>query len=153
MRNRPWRILVVLVFAGLLLIQGVFSFAIEPEPYPAIRMPAFGITADNHGNFDMRISRAEVVNEDGSIQPVQTMELMDEFSYDMARPSYDYLFLTSPPSSITPTVKAWLRRRIQDVHGSSRPAELRMCWQEIAISVYDASVAHETPCIWKVIEL
>jgi len=151
--DRPWRLTVVCVFAVILVAQGFFSFVIKPEPYPSIRMPNFGTAASSDGTFDVPLARAEVVNEDGSVEAISPTALMAEFRFSTARPSYDYLFQRSEPSKITPEVRRWLRERIADIAADTHPAELRMCWQKSSVSLSDASVVRSESCQWKVVTL
>ena len=150
---RPWRVIAVGMFAIILVGQGVFSFAIKPEPYPSVRMPNFGTAASSDGTFDVPLARAEVVNVDGSIDAISPTALMAEFRFSTARPSFDYLFQRSEPSKITPKVRHWLRERIAEIAADTQPAELRMCWQKSSVSLSDASVVRSEPCLWKVVTL
>lgn len=152
MAERPWRTVTVVLFVFLLAAQGVYSFAVKPEPYPSIRMPDFGPAAAPDKTFKLPIARAEVVNRDGSSRAVSPYELMADFHFDMARPSYDYLFKSSDPSMITPSVKIWLRNRLGEIEPGAEPTELRMCWQPTTISLTDASVVGQEPCAWRVVK-
>jgi hypothetical protein len=153
MVGRPWRTIIVATFALFLVVQGYFSFAIKPEPYPSIRMPNFGTAAAKDGTYIVPLARVDIVNQDGSIQPVSATEIMEGFRFSTARPSYDYMFLSSDPSKIPPSVKVWLRERIHEINADSRPVELKMCWQKSAVSVFDASIVRSEPCTWKIIQL
>src|SRR3954470_201514 len=153
MVHRPWRTVTVAGFAVLLILQGYYSFATKPEPYPTIRMPNFGLAATKSGTFDITLAQADAVGKDGRVTPVPLSELMADFWFSTARPCYDYLFLSSNPSKVTPAVQGWLRQRLDDIGVAGRPVELRMCWRRTAISVYDASIVRESPCVWKVVRL
>lgn len=153
MVNRPWRTITVACFAVLLVAQGYYSFAVKPEPYPTIRMPNFGTAAAADGTFVITIARAEVVSGDGSVQSISPTELMEEFRFSTARPSYDYLFNSADPGQVTEPVRSWLRGRIEALGKGSDPVEMRMCWQRSAIRIADASPASATPCTWKVVAL
>lgn len=150
--RRPWRTVLVCSFAALLALQGYLSFIVHPEPYPSIRMPSFGVAAASDKTFGVTFASAEATARDGTTRPISIPQLMEEFRYSTARPSYDYLFLSADPSSITPSVKNWLRDRIETTTGIE-PTELRMCWQKNLISVVDSTVVKEAPCVWKVITL
>lgn len=151
--QRPWRTMTVAAFAALLVVQGYFSFTVKPEPYPSIRMPNFGTAAAEDGTFEISVARAEVVNEDGTVQQLSPTDLMNEFRFSTARPSYDYLFLKSDPSGVTPEVQEWLRNRLRVLTPDRDPVELRMCWRQTVVSVSDASVVSQRPCVWKVVPL
>ncbi|WP_197382506.1 hypothetical protein [Mycolicibacterium mengxianglii] len=142
-----------MVFAAALVVQGYFSFAIKPEPYPSVRMPNFGPAADSNGTFGVTLARAEVVSSDGTAQPISSTELMSEFRFSTARPSYDYMFMSSDTSRITPEVRAWLRKRTEELVKSHRPVELKMCWQRSTFSLYDAKITDQGPCVWKAVTL
>lgn len=151
--QRPWRTMTVAAFAALLVAQGYLSFSVKPEPYPSIRMPNFGTAAAEDGTFEISVARAEVVDEDGSVQQISPADLMNEFRFSTARPSYDYLFLKADPSVVTPEVEDWLRNRLRVLVPDREPAELRMCWRQTVVSVSDASVVSQRPCVWKVVRL
>lgn len=154
MHERPWRLVTVTVFGALLVVQGFFSFIILPEPYPTIRMPGFGLAATTDGTLPVVIAHAEAIDENGSVQAISPTSLMNQFRFSTARPSYDYLFgTTSNPALITPEVKEWLRNRIEVVSGGTRAVEVRMCWQKTDVSVFDASLVRQEPCVWRAIKL
>ena len=153
MSKYPWRSCTVVVFAILLVVQGYFSFVIKPEPYPSIRMPNFGFAAAEDGTFEISMARAEVLTSDGSLQSLSPAELMAEFRFSTARPSYDYLFLSDQSPGVTPAVKNWLRERIKQLGMPGSPVEIRMCWHRPSVSVKDASIVRDTPCTWRSIRL
>lgn len=149
----PWRVALVTAFAALLVVQGYLSFAVKPEPYPSIRMPNFGTAAAPDDTYDITVAQAEVVDADGSVRPLSPTQLMDQFRFSTARPSYDYLFRTADATTLTGPVRSWLRERIELIDGAGDPVAVRMCWRRSTISLADASVVRETPCEWKVVAL
>jgi hypothetical protein len=151
--NRPWRTIAVAVLGLILAVQGYFALAIDPEPYPAIRMPGFSKAPSKDGTFGTTVARADVVFRDGNVLPISPTELMSQFRFSTAQPSYDYLFKSNDASLITPAVKEWLRRRIGTIHGAGLPVELRMCWQDAKVGVVDATLTEIAPCEWKSVTL
>jgi hypothetical protein len=148
-----WRTVSVAVFAAFLVAQGYLSFVTKPEPYPTVRMPNFGTAAARDGTFRISVARADVLYSDGTVGQISPTDLMAEFRFSTARPSYDYLFLTSEPSKITPGVKKWLLGRVEDLSDGVHPIEVRMCWYRLAISVDDATSVRMEPCVWRVVKL
>jgi hypothetical protein len=153
MRTWPWRTITVVAYGAALVIQGYLSFTTTPEPYPSIRMPNFGLAASPDGTLGATFTRAQYVDKDGSVRPISATELMSEFRFSTARPSYDYLFRSASQSRITPAVREWLRQRIIELNPGANPSEFRACWQDSRVSLVDASIIPTEACVWKAIPL
>ncbi|WP_157575876.1 hypothetical protein [Mycobacterium sp. GA-2829] len=95
----------------------------------------------------------EAIGSDGSIRQIPVAELMDDFRFSTARPSFDYVFRDSEPSHISPSVKSWLRERIGEIDSGIDATAVRICWQASKVRISDSSVASEPPCAWKTIVL
>jgi hypothetical protein len=149
----PWRLIVVVAFALLLIGQGYLSFAIRPEPYPSIRMPSFGPAAKDDGTVGVTFAHVEAIGSNGSVRQIPVVELMDDFRFSTARPSFDYIFRDSEPSRIPPSVKSWLRERLDKIDSGIDATAVRICWQVSRVRISDSSVASEQPCTWKTVVL
>lgn len=148
----PWRTVLVGAFLLALILQGFVSFAVRPEPYPAIRMPSFGLAATAEGTYEVTFVSAIARFADGSTEKVTPSAIMEPFRFSTARPSWDYLF--GPRSDLEPgaSALAWLSDRVEELTGR-RAAELAMCWRTADVSIVDAAVRDEKPCEWKRFEL
>lgn len=138
------RLTALLAFGGLLLAQGVYSFAVEPEPYPTVRMPSFGAAPTRTGLFPTRIVNIKVSYADGSTSNPRVSELMDGVRFSAARPSLNYAF--KPGKQIDTETRSWLERRAQALGGGPKPSSVEICWQDAAVNVSDASVVNAKPC-------
>jgi hypothetical protein len=150
---RPWRVILVLVFTLVLVVQGFLSFAIRPEPYPIIRMPSFGMATSTDGTYPVTFISAEVEFADGASESISPYAIMAPFRFSTARPSYDYMFGPSRAGELTDDVVLWLADRVVQVSGRPDAQEIRMCWKKADVNVRDASISNAESCDWTVIEL
>lgn len=152
-RKLPWRTVLVAAFGCVLIMQGYYSFATRPEPYPTVRMPSFAYTAASDGTFELVMTRADVLFEDGTVRPVEVSDLMSDFRYSTARPSYDFLFLKSDTSQAPPALRDWIRERVELLHPGVRAVRIDMCWQPTRLSVKDASIVSKDGCVLRTVKL
>lgn len=134
----------VILFGGLLFVQGVYSFAVEPEPYPAIRMPSFGAAPTKDGLFPSRMVSIKVTYVDGSTGNPRVSELMNGVRFSAARPTLN--FALAPGKSIDEPTRSWLRDRAKEVGPGADPANVEICWQDAAVDIRNAHVVNAQPC-------
>lgn len=116
-------------------------------------MPSFGPAAKDDGTVGVTFAHVEAIGSNGSIRQISVVELMDDFRFSTARPSFDYVFRDSEPSHISASVRTWLRERIDEIDSRIDATAIRICWQASRVRVSDSSVAGEQPCAWKTIVL
>lgn len=138
------RLTALVAFGGILLAQGVYSFAVEPEPYPAVRMPSFGAAPTRAGLFPTRMVRISVAYTDGTTASLKVSQLMDGIRFSAARPSLNYAF--KPGKQIDAETRSWLEARAEAVGDGRKPASVEICWQDAAVDVRNASVVNAKPC-------
>lgn len=149
---RPWRTITLAVFLLALVVQGFLSFAIRPEPYPTIRMPAFGLAASPEGTIQVTFVSAVATFDDGTTESIEPTEIMSQFRFSTARPSWDYVFHPDRPNDPSDEVVTWLGERVEALTGR-RAVELGMCWMTADVDIRDASLLNEQPCQWRVVPL
>lgn len=138
------RLMALAVFGGLLLSQGVYSFAVEPEPYPAVRMPSFGASPTRAGLFPGRMAYVKVTYADGSTVNPRISEIMDGVRFSAARPTLNYVF--KPGKAVDDQTRLWLKTRAKAVGDGSEPTAVEVCWQDAAVDVHNAQVVGAKPC-------
>ncbi|WP_285240045.1 hypothetical protein [Pseudarthrobacter sp. MEB009] len=138
------RLSALAVFGALLLGQGVYSFAVEPEPYPTVRMPSFGAAPTRAGLFASRMAYVKVTYADGSTVNPRVSEIMDGVRFSAARPTLNYVF--KPGKPVDDDTRLWLAARAKAVGGGSEPTSVEVCWQDAAVDVHDARVVNAKPC-------
>jgi hypothetical protein len=138
------RLTALAVFGAVLLAQGVYSFAVEPEPYPTVRMPSFGAAPTRAGLFPSRMVQVTVTYQDGSSVSPRVSEIMDGVRFSAARPTLNYVF--KPGKPVDDETRAWLQARAKAVGPGSEPASVEVCWQDAAVNVEDAQVVNAKPC-------
>lgn len=134
----------VVLFGSLLLGQGVYSFAVEPEPYPAVRMPSFGAAPTRDGLFPSRMVSITVTYVDGSVANPRVSELMNGVRFSAARPTLDFAF--APGKTIDQPSRSWLQDRARDIGPGSDPESVEICWQNAAVDVRNAHIVNAKPC-------
>lgn len=134
----------VILFGVLLIAQGVYSFAVEPEPYPAIRMPSFGAAPTRDGLFPSRVVSITVTYVDGSTENPRVYEIMNGVRFSAARPALNFAF--APGKAIDDATRTWLRDRAREVGRGADPARVEICWQDAAVEVRNAHIVNAKPC-------
>lgn len=134
----------LVAFGGILLAQGVYSFAVEPEPYPTVRMPSFGAAPTRAGLFPSRMVSITVAYTDGTTASPKVSQLMDGIRFSAARPSLNYAF--KPGKQLDAETRTWLEARAESVGDGRKPSSVEICWQDAAVDVRDASVVNAKPC-------
>lgn len=150
--RRYRRTAVVALVGGLLALQSVYSFAVHPEPYPTIRMPAFGAAGAASGEFELRTAKVAVEDRDGRSESIRVQQVMSGFPFSVSAPTFAYLFAPDAPDPDPATV-AWLTKRLEKVTGRSDLRAMRVCWQDQTIRIDDASVVSAAPCTWRQVSL
>jgi hypothetical protein len=144
------RAIVVAILAVVLPIQAVYAFAVEPEPYPVIRLPGFGSAPDAGGKFARVGLEISILYSDGKILSPTPHELARPVRFSSARPTLDKAFRplangVGNPNASNDQVIAWLRRNASDLE-SSPPVEAVFCWRKQLVNIVDASVDRQGDC-------
>ncbi len=146
-------LVVVVVFALLLLAQGYYSFRVDPEPYPVIRMPGFGNAASSEGTRTVTLVEGTVDFSDGTSSDINPMSVMETIRFSTARPTLNFAFGPQRSHHWSPEVVAWLRERVETVTGRTDASIVRFCWQHATVHIEDANVTDDGACKWTEIPL
>lgn len=147
------RAIITLAFVGALVVQAGVSFALKNEPYPGIRMPAFGSAPNRAGMFPTVVASAKITYADGTMLEPHVTELMKDFRFSSARYSFDYMF--KPGSSVKPDqeVLTWLSAEARELGGGKEPVSIDMCWTNVDLDIRTASYNYTGECESTVINL
>lgn len=147
------RALVLVAFVGALVVQAGASFIIEPEPYPAVRMPSFGSAPNKAGIFPTVAATAKITFTDGTTLEPHVSELMNDFRFSAARYSFDYMF--KPTSSVEPDqeVLDWLAGEARELGGGREPDRIDMCWRKNDLDIRTGTYSRVGECESTVIKL
>lgn len=151
--QRPWRLILVAGFLILLVIQGFLSFRVRPEPYPVVRMPAFGMAATAEGTYPVTFVSGSVDFTDGTSADIDPYAIMSTLRFSTARPSLDYVFAPPKDVDVSDHLRDWLRGRVESVTGRDDATELRLCWEKVTVHVEDARISDREPCQWTEVSL
>lgn len=141
---------VVAVLITALLLQGLWAFATEPEPYPAVRLPGFGDAPTADGQFADSGLEIEVRYANGlTLRPTPDI-LASDIRFSSARPTLDEAFRPGPdgapnPNSSNERVIAWIKKRAS-LLTSSPPSEVTFCWRTRVINISDATYTYRGEC-------
>lgn len=143
------RVLVIFtLFLALLVVQGIYSFRVSPEPYPVIRMPGFAGAASSEGTRPVTFVRGVVDFADGTSVEINPADIMEPMRFSTARPTLDHVFGPSSVKEWSPEVREWMRERVIEVTGRVDASVIRLCWQRALVHVEDASVTDRAACQW-----
>lgn len=151
------QLIFVLILGVLLMLQGLYSFATRPEPYPTIRMPSFGDSPTPSGKFANDGIEISVVLVDGAVLHPSPDELAADVRYSSARETLDHAFRPKGsgernPRADDPEVVSWLASRVTEL--SPTPAqEVRFCWRKRVVDISDAAVERIGPCETEVVDI
>ena len=140
------RALVVVAFLSALVVQSGVSFAVEPEPYPAIKMPTFADAPKASGIFPTSVVSLTITYQDGSTITPHVSEVFDEFRFSSARYSLDYLFKPGADRPIDSEVTEWLAANARDLAPGKVPDRIDMCWQKADLDIRSAEYENLSPC-------
>jgi hypothetical protein len=140
------RALLTVAFGVALVVQAAVSFVVEPEPYPAIKMPSFGDAPKSSGIFPTSIASATITYTDGSTLTPHISELLDDFRFSSAQYSFDYVFKPGSGRAADPEVTEWLAARARELAPGRVPDRVDMCWQKAALNIRSAEYESLTPC-------
>lgn len=145
--------LLTIAFVGALVVQAGVSFALEDEPYPGIRMPAFGSAPNRAGMFPTVVATAKITYADGTTLEPHVTELMNDFRFSSARYSFDYMF--KPDSTVEPDseVLAWLSAGARELGDGKEPERIDLCWTKTDLDIRSASYENASECESTVIDL
>lgn len=152
------RLLAVVALAALLLVQAAWSFSTRPEPYPSVRLPAFGSAATAEGVFPKQAVAVAITYADGPDTVVDVDTLMTGFGPRTAGPSFEWAVLPDGQeqggvSEDREAARAWVADRARALADPGREAvELVVRSCEVDIDVSTASVS-ETACVTEGIDL
>lgn len=152
------RLAIVVAFGLFLVLQGVYSFATTPEPYPSVRMPSFGASPNSEGLFPTPSLDITVHYADGFTAQPGPGELSGDIRYSSIRTSLDYAF--RPSKSGTPSSRSddaelrnWLRDNASAIHPESEPVRVDFCWRASAIDISDGTLVKPDQCELASVEL
>lgn len=151
--QRPWRLILVAGFLILLVIQGFLSFRVRPEPYPVVRMPAFGMAATAEGTYPVTFVSGSIDFPDGTSADIDPYAIMSTLRFSTARPSLDYVFAPPKVVDVSDHLRDWLRGRVESLTGRNDATELRLCWEKVTVHVEDARISDREPCQWTEVSL
>lgn len=136
-RTSRRRLTITIIFCGALLLQGIYAFVVRPEPYPAVRMPAFMQAAASDGTFPTTVATIEFSYADGSTVHPEVSELLNDFRYSVTRSSFDYMF-KPPASHVDADVLDWLRVRAMQLGNGAEPTSVTFTWRKTAVDLRTA---------------
>lgn len=144
------QLITVLIVGVLLLAQGFYAFAVEPEPYPAIRMPGFGAAPSQDGKFTRDGLEILVRYSDGATRKPTPEALVPDVRFSSARATLDKAFRPLANGSANPNadeqqVISWLRQNATSLSGS-QPSEVVFCWRKQIVRISDAAVSYPGNC-------
>lgn len=147
------RALITVAFLSALVVQAGVSFVVEPEPYPAVKMPAFGDAPKPSGLFRTSVASITITYKDGSTLTPPVSELFDDFRFSSARYSLDYVFKPDSGRTADAEVIEWLTRNARDLASGKDPQHIDMCWKVADLNIRSAEYENVSPCTTARIEL
>lgn len=156
--SRSGRLVAVVALSAVLALQGLWSFATNPEPYPTIRLPGFGSVPNANGDFASTWLDITVTYSDGSTAQPNPVDVADNVRYSSARNTLDYAFRPAKdgranPRAADPVVVEWLRTRPAISESGQIPEAVTFCWRRATVHISDAEVIKEEPCELAVVKL
>lgn len=139
---RLWGVLAICV---ALPLQGLVSFS-SPEPYPTVRMPAFGSVPQADGSWDYTSVNVRVEYEDGSKISPFASELLEGIRHSSTGPSLSFLFGPSSEITIDEKTKLWLREKASNLNNGAMPTLIEFCWKETTLDTKKVMVDETVPC-------
>lgn len=144
------RITILGALIALLMIQGLYAFATEPEPYPAIRLPGFGAAPTPDGKFANEGLEITIRYADGTALRPSPDSLASDVRFSSARTTLDRAFRplqngTRNPNADKPEVISWLKRQASALNPSS-PKEAEFCWRTRVVEIRDGSFEYVGDC-------
>ncbi|MBG6184978.1 hypothetical protein IWX65_002956 [Arthrobacter sp. CAN_A214] len=136
----------LLALCGLLVVQGLVSFVVEPEPYPTVRMPGFGSVPKPNGSWAYTSLDVQVQYEDGSTTSPHVSELLEGMRFSSAKASASFLFGPESSGKADDETKTWLLDRAALLQSGETPVSIQFCWRKTTIDIADASVDTSVPC-------
>ncbi len=148
-----WRALTTMAFIGALVIQAGISFIVEPEPYPAVRMPSFGSAPNKSNMFPTDVASVKITYSDGTTLEPHVSELLSSFRFSSARYSFDYVFKPGSPGTPDQEVITWLAGQARELAGGKNPKQIEMCWYKTELDIRSATYKNIGECDAVVIKL
>lgn len=138
--------LIAALFLAALVVQAGVSFVLEPEPYPAVKMPSFGDAPNASGIFPTTVASLIVSYKDGTSLTPHVTELFSDFRFSSARYSLDYLFKPGSGRPVDAEVLQWLDASARKLAPGKLPERIDMCWQKTDLDVRDGTYKSMSPC-------
>lgn len=145
------RVVILTALALALVGQGAGAFLIRPEPYPTVKLPAFGRAATSTGLFPARTLDITIGYVDGSVRHPDVVELMGRFRFSAARTSAEHVF--GPESNRGPVrpvdeadVRAWLADRARVIGHGAAPAYAEFCFRDGQLEISTARYVRRGGC-------
>ena len=153
--TRRRQLLGAVVLVLVLLLQAAWSFSTRPEPFPSVRLPAFGSAATADGVFPKSTVELAITYAEGEDTAVDVRELMTGFAGNSARPSLEWAVTTDDGTTTAAQDQAlaWIAGRARTLADDGRePVGLviRSCAVDIHIRT---ATTEETGCESDEIEL
>lgn len=131
----------LIVLISVLAAQGLISFVVRPEPYPAIRMPSFGDAPTADGKFANTALDIVVLERDGQETNLSAQQAVGDARFSSARPILDKAFKpledgASNPNSKDPIVLGWFKDNLE--HIGLSPKSVSLCWRTREVDIVDA---------------
>ncbi len=133
------------VFLGALVLQGAMAFVVHPQPYPAVRMPAFASAPNADGRFPSSELSVTIGFADGSERRVEPALITGDVRHSQILSMLSHAFRGEVGSDLDPELLAWLQERVAVV--DPRPAtDLTFCWRSRLVDVASEAVVSSGPC-------
>lgn len=135
----------ILAFGVFLFVQAAASFSVNPQPYPAVRMPRFGQAPNAAGLFASTRLDVTIHFADGEEQQVVPADLAGDVRYSEVQAMLARGFRGKQGADLDPDLRLWLANRVSALD-SRRATRVTFCWRSVAIDVAKARAAHTSPC-------
>lgn len=143
------RLIIIAALWALLVAQGWYALLADPEPFPAVVMPGFGVASDADGTYVATLLKVSIEFDDGTTLEFRFDEVMNGFRFSAAEPSIEFLFdpdrnpdAANPP----PEVITWLRLNAARLGGGRKPESITFCWQKTLVDLSNAGAAPTEEC-------